>query len=121
MHLVSEHPRLKGPEKSSRSGEMVDKRVVKLHRQALPVRDTLHALELKIYDFTDLFAVECVENDDLIDPVDELRAEIVTKHVQQLRLQFRVVLALGLRGLDVLPDDIGTYIACGYYDGIGER
>lgn len=60
------------------------------------MRDTLHAFELQAYDVTDLFAVERVEHDDLINAVDELRAEIATKHVQQLRLQFRVVLALVL-------------------------
>ena len=41
-------------------------------------------LEQQLGDFRDLFLGQCAEDDDLVDPVNELRSEAVTQDFQQV-------------------------------------
>jgi len=66
---------------------VLDRRVRKLDFDALGTKAPRDAVEHQARDLNELLLRQRLEDDDLVDPVDELRAEAVAKHPHQLTLQ----------------------------------
>src|SRR5437870_5165831 len=67
--------------------QVLDRRIRKLDFDVLGAQAPRDAVEHQARDLNELLLRQRLEDDDLVDPVDELRAEAVAKHPHQLLLQ----------------------------------
>src|SRR5690606_40831658 len=68
----------------------------------------------------ELFLAQRVKDDDFVDAVDELGAEVSAQHVHHLGLGLLVFFAGGATGLQPTLDDVRAQVRGGDDDGIGE-
>ena len=66
---------------------MIDKALVDFDIDALAMRRATHAFELQLDDVADLPALQRMEDDDFIDPVDEFGPEMAAHDVHDLAAQ----------------------------------
>ncbi len=100
--------------------EMVDQRLIEGERHALAGGVAGHTIELQADDMADLLLAQRMEDDDLVDAVEELGAEVSAQHVHHLELGLLVFLAGGVTGLQPTLDDVRAQVRGGDDDGIGE-
>ena len=70
--------------------KMVDQRLIEGEHHALAGGVAGHTIELQADDMADLLLAQRMEDDDLVDAVEELGAEVSAQHVHHLELGFRI-------------------------------
>ena len=100
--------------------EVVDQGLIEGQRHALAGGVAGHTIKLQADDMADLLLAQRMEDDDLVDAVDELGAEVSAQHVHHLGLGLLVFLAGGATGLQPTLDDVRAQVRGGDDDGIGE-
>ncbi len=99
--------------------EVIDQRPIERQRHPLARGIAGHAIELQADDVADLLPAQRMEDDELVDAVEELGAEVPAQHVHHLCLGLLVLLAGRSARLQPALNDVGSQVGGGN-DGVGE-